>query len=113
MTATERLNLFTAVRVLASLVPPDDPETEPAVIADRQREEVRAYFAAHPGATVAEAGEHLVLPLWSVERALAALAGLPTPYRVKGPPTNTGSIPNWPTKVARTTVDGRRGRAKT
>ena len=60
--------------------------TSPDAIRQSQQRDVADYFAAHPDATVAEASAELVLPVWSVECAIAALNGDPVPYRTRGVP---------------------------
>lgn len=50
------------------------PSTAPGAIAARHREEVAAYLRRHPEATAEDVSAALILPLWNVTRALAALS---------------------------------------
>jgi hypothetical protein len=58
------------------------PSTEPEMIRASQQADVAEYLAAHPHATVEEIGAALVLPVWNVTRALAALRGESEPSPV-------------------------------
>lgn len=69
------------------------PDTAPEAIRAAHLREVADYYAAHPGATVAEASAALVLPEWTIECRLAEMAGAPVPYRRRARATPRAQTP--------------------
>jgi hypothetical protein len=91
-------SLATVVFSSLALAPALHESTSPEALAALHREEVAAFFARRPHATVEEASAALTLPVWNVARHLAALAGRPTPYKAKRV-VDSKKAPSWPTKV--------------